>query len=639
MSDFVVVAESSVPRHVQKFESKELPAKAVTIFTDRAEVKRTFALKLEAGLTDVVVANVTQSADTETVRVDGRGPVTIHEVQCKTEHVVQDEIDNPKVRQLREELKLLKANKGEVEARGRAYEKRLAAVNQLVEKPADTALAFGFDVEGIEKGIDRLLNFHLDRSVQIEAEIRTAKNEADELQEQISKLEREINEGKSRNNVAVKSHAGRRKFVDDDDLKELEEELRELQELEELQRWADGWPESTQQRNVVITVESAEQTDAELELTYQVHGAYWRPSYDVRVRANADKPSMKVYYFGKIHQASDEDWNDVELTLSTAQPRLGGSLPKIGTLKAKLQRVEPVFPQSQLERKKAARDSLFGTSSKRMMKACNVNGDLGDWDDQSVPMSRRGALHSTMESQQHVLSTTFIVPQKKTIPSDSADHKVTITVLEFEPLFRYDVVPSKNTNVFLTASVINSSDYPLLAGPASIYMDGSFSNKTHIKAVNVGDKFDCPIGVDPTVNVDYKLAHIFHQQAGMISKSSVTVREQKIVVKNAKQNQLVLLTVVEHVPKATDEKIKVKLMHPEVKSSAPATALNSSRPSISSEADLKPHLEAPEVGVKLNDANNLEWTVLVSPNEEKDLVVKWTVEVPANETVELREDF
>lgn len=65
-------------------------------------------------------------------------------------------------------------------------------------------MAFGFDVEGIEKGIDRLLNFHLDRSVQIEAEIRTAKNEADELQEQISKLEREINEGKSRNNVAVK---------------------------------------------------------------------------------------------------------------------------------------------------------------------------------------------------------------------------------------------------------------------------------------------------------------------------------------------------------------------------------------------------------------------------------------------------
>ncbi|KAH7673139.1 Conserved hypothetical protein CHP02231, partial [Aphelenchoides avenae] len=162
---------------------------------------------------------------------------------------------------------------------------------------------------------------------------------------------------------------------------------------------------------------------------------------------------------------------------------------------------------------------------------------------------------------------------------------------------------------------------------------------THIKAVSVGDKFDCPIGVDPTVKVDYKLAHVFHQQPGMINKSSVTVREQKIVVKNAKQNQLVLLTVVEHVPKATDEKIKVKLMHPEVKASAPTATLNSSRQSISSEADLKPHLEAPEVGVKLIDANNLEWTVLVSPNEEKDLVVKWTVEVPANETVEFREDF
>ncbi|KAH7712195.1 Conserved hypothetical protein CHP02231 [Aphelenchoides avenae] len=599
MPDSVVVAENSVSCHVQKFEAKELPVSAVTVFTDRAEVKRTFAVKLEAGLTDVVVVGLTRSADTESVRVDGHGPITIHEVQCKNEHVMQDEIDNPKVRQLREELKVLKANKGEVEARGRAYEKRLVAVNQLVEKVGKTpekadesSSVLHFD-DTLEQSLTKLFSFHLEQSVQVEAEIRKAKSEADEIQEQIGKIEREINEGKFRHNVATK-------------------------------------------RNVVITVECNEATDAELELTYQVHGAYWSPSYDVRVRANADKPSMKVYYFGKIHQASGEDWNDVELTLSTAQPRLGGMLPKIGTLKAKLRKNEAVSFSARMPTFGCAVPASGGMFGGAAMASAAPPPAA---DAQVTQMVRREALHATMESQQHVLSTTFVVPQKKTVPSDSADHKVTITVLEFEPLFRYDVVPSKNTNVFLAASVINSSDYPLLAGPASIYMDGSFSNRTHIKAVSVGDKFDCPIGVDPTVKVDYKLAHIFHQQAGMISKSSVTVREQKIVVKNAKQNQLVLLTVVEHVPKATDEKIKVKLMHPEVKASAPTAASNSGRPSISSEADLKPHLEAPEVGVKLNDANNLEWTVLVSPNEEKELVVKWTVEVPANETVEFREDF
>lgn len=55
--------------------------------------------------------------------------------------------------------------------------------------------------------------------------------------------------------------------------------------------------------------------------------------------------------------------------------------------------------------------------------------------------------------------------------------QVAVTVLELEPLFRRECIPSKNTNVFLVASVINDSKYPLLEGTASIYLDGSFTNK------------------------------------------------------------------------------------------------------------------------------------------------------------------
>ena len=143
-------------------------------------------------------------------------------------------------------------------------------------------------------------------------------------------------------------------------------------------------------RNVVITVECAEATDAELELTYQVHGAYWSPSYDVRVRANADKPSMKVYYFGKIHQSSGEDWNDVELTLSTAQPRLGGTLPKVGTLKAKLRKVETAAFGARMPTFSAAAPTggaLFGGSS-----AAGAPPPAADA--QVTQMVRREALHA-----------------------------------------------------------------------------------------------------------------------------------------------------------------------------------------------------------------------------------------------------
>jgi hypothetical protein len=43
---------------------------------------------------------------------------------------------------------------------------------------------------------------------------------------------------------------------------------------------------------------------------------------------------------------------------------------------------------------------------------------------------------------------------------------------------------------------------------------------------------------------------------GLLNKSSSTTNEQKLIVKNTKRDG-VLLTIHEHVPKSTDEKIKV----------------------------------------------------------------------------------
>ena len=49
-------------------------------------------------------------------------------------------------------------------------------------------------------------------------------------------------------------------------------------------------------------------------------------------------------------------------------------------------------------------------------------------------------------------------------------------------------------------------------------------------------------------------------------------------------------------------------------------------------------LKLPEVGAVLNDSNNLQWTLLLSNSEEKEITVKWSVEYPLNETIEYKED-
>jgi hypothetical protein len=79
------------------FQARELPLKNVTVFTDRAEIKRVFTVELQEGLTDVVVENVASTIDSDSVRVDGLGTATIHEVQFKDDYAVESETDSPQV--------------------------------------------------------------------------------------------------------------------------------------------------------------------------------------------------------------------------------------------------------------------------------------------------------------------------------------------------------------------------------------------------------------------------------------------------------------------------------------------------------------------------------------------------------------
>lgn len=74
----------------------------------------------------------------------------------------------------------------------------------------------------------------------------------------------------------------------------------------------------------------------------------------------------------------------------------------------------------------------------------------------------------------------------------------------------------------------------------------------------------------------------------------------------------------------------MKLYSPEVKATQNHTALGTNE-------DLKT-LKLPDVGPRLNGDHNLEWTVLLSEGEERELVIKWGVESPANETIDYEED-
>ena len=90
-----------------KFSIKDLPCEKVVVYQDRAEIKRLIRTKLKKGETELVINNVSNNIDQDSVRVEGQGNATVLDVVCQNKRVVEtdDSITNEKVKQLKNEIR------------------------------------------------------------------------------------------------------------------------------------------------------------------------------------------------------------------------------------------------------------------------------------------------------------------------------------------------------------------------------------------------------------------------------------------------------------------------------------------------------------------------------------------------------
>ncbi|MBA4849185.1 DUF4139 domain-containing protein [Emticicia sp. BO119] len=105
-------------------------------------------------------------------------------------------------------------------------------------------------------------------------------------------------------------------------IQKLEEETKKLnQQLTEINARKD-----MQMSEIVVTVLAKENiSNAPLSISYFVKNAGWTPTYDFRVE-KLNQP-INIAYKANIFQYSGEDWKEVKLTLSTANPYKSGTAP------------------------------------------------------------------------------------------------------------------------------------------------------------------------------------------------------------------------------------------------------------------------------------------------------------------------
>lgn len=99
-------------------------------------------------------------------------------------------------------------------------------------------------------------------------------------------------------------------------LVEISKEILELNQKQEM---------PTSEIRIVVNTSKTETTD--IDLDYFISDATWTPFYDIRIK-DVDNP-LDLVYKAKVNQNTGEDWNEINLTLSTGNPSISNQIPKL----------------------------------------------------------------------------------------------------------------------------------------------------------------------------------------------------------------------------------------------------------------------------------------------------------------------
>jgi uncharacterized protein (TIGR02231 family) len=284
----------------------------------------------------------------------------------------------------------------------------------------------------------------------------------------------------------------------------------------------------------------------ELGVSYLVGAASWEPVWDARL--DPDKEAMELSLRAEITQRSGEDWKDVKLAVSTAEPGRGLFVPKL----------EPRWltgapPPQEVYRAKSARGMAApAPAMARADRAVAMEAESPE--PQSFQLEAPEA-----SAAQGLLAATFTTPRRETVDGSGRARSVALSRFPLKARIARVTAPRVEPSVFLTAQAINETGLPLLGGQAGVYVGDEFVGRAPLPPTPPGGELELAFGADGRVEVERRVLERKHETAGVVSKDEVFRYRIRVALKNRYPTPIDV-RLLDLVPVSRDEKIQVKLL-------------------------------------------------------------------------------
>lgn len=581
-------------------EKNEVQAKltAVTVYRSGAEMKHTVSALLKAGNNQLIIDNISNAVDSNSIQVTAPSSVTILGFEFSKNYLANT-IKTQRRQQLDDSLQHVQNNIDNLQL-------SITNAKELLD-----VLKMNRDIKGDQNGLsvaelEKLMNYY---------QVKLT-----ELQNAIAGLT------EKKNNAIVLADKIKQQ-IDEEDKKNM----------------------STAGR-LTLEINAAMPLKADFVITYIAPNAYWQPFYDMRAD-NIQLP-LKIFYKAKIVQTTGIDWKQVKLSLSTAAPSQKRNAPELESrFLGYVNPYQEKYPGALMGRTAgvqirgtASLDEVvvvgYGSTRKEDITGSEVvrkpvyivNGNVVSEEafqqidpnsiksiDKLKPAAAKSIYGNIAEAgatvvqlkdglQDYIavtdktLNVNFDIDIPFDVPTNGKEQTATLQVIDAGTTYEHVSVPGIDNDVYLIAKLQNWERLNLLPGEANVIMEGTYVGKTYINPAKTSDSFDITLGNDKRVVINRKKLEDF-SSVKFLGSNKLQKFTYEIVVKNNKKETVNLL---------------VKDQYP-----------------LSTNKDIVVELNETSGAVVDKDNGMLSWQLKLGPNESKTLRFSYAVKYPKDKTVNI----
>lgn len=280
--------------------------------------------------------------------------------------------------------------------------------------------------------------------------------------------------------------------------------------------------------------------EASFQLTYRLSSASWQPLYEARLSTGEGGKAARLELVrnASVAQVTTEDWNDVGLTISTAQRTAQITPPSLA-------------PQSVANFVREAEATRAVAASGRVSKA------------EKLPESEP-SLAETVERMQASVSFTgfnvlFDIPGRVTIDHSGNAKSVRIGASTVPAALSLAASPKVDLTAYLIARFTVDGEAPLLPGRVMLFRDDIFVGEADLPLTTPGETLELGFGADDLVRIERREVASQSGETGLVSTAYIEERSYLTRITSGHSFNIPI-TIEDQTPVTDDERIRVEFL-------------------------------------------------------------------------------